>query len=58
VRFGGRYYDPSYGGPSYATQWEWEDASLDGFFTIIGGVALAKPNDLGPANVETLFVVI
>jgi hypothetical protein len=56
VKYGNRYYDPSYGGPSYASQWEWEDASLDGFFREIGGLVYAKKNDLGQNNVETLFV--
>ena len=56
VGYNGRFYDPSYGGTFYATQWEWEDASLDGFFRDVGTTSVAKKNDPGASNVETVFV--
>ena len=31
VKYGGEYYDPSYGGVPYATKEDWEDASLQYF---------------------------
>ena len=60
VQYGGRYYDPSYGGGTYADQNAWENASLAGFYfqrlprTI--SQALVKLND--PLVVETFFRVV
>ena len=56
--YGGQYYDPSYGGPVYATQADWENASIDGFGYLADWQGVprihAKKND--PAVVETQFV--
>ena len=58
VRYGGQYYDPSYGGPVYATQADWENASIDGFGYLANWQGVprihAKKND--PAVIETQFV--
>lgn len=35
VRYGGKYYDPSYGASVFATQQDWEDAALDAFGVIL-----------------------
>jgi len=48
-------YDPSYGNGPFASQAEWEDASLDGFTQQFVGGVFAKKNDLGAGSIETVF---
>jgi hypothetical protein len=57
VEVGGRYYDPSYGGASYASQPEWENAALAGFYhrTTVDGHAILAVKQNDPKAVETRF---
>jgi len=32
VRYGGKYYDPSYGGGPFDDQKKWEEGAIDGLF--------------------------
>jgi hypothetical protein len=62
VEYSGKYYDPSYGNGPFASQAEWENASLDGYQKACdpGGGAppliVSKPND--SSNIETVFTTI
>jgi len=64
VSYGGKFYDPSYGGEAYSTQKTWEIASLAGFrrwdTDVVDGVVVdvreAKKLDEDAASeVETIF---
>ena len=61
MKYGGKYYDPSYGTGPFGSQNDWENASLDGFSVTVEIIAqvfleVAKPND--PNVVETIFTLL
>lgn len=49
TEYGGQLYDPSYGTGPFATLGDWEDASLDGFYTTVNANCLdqARGNVVG-----------
>ena len=60
VKYGGQYYDPSYGGLIYSSKEEWENASLDGFskvfrFSIGGASGEGRMYKKNTSGVETVF---
>jgi hypothetical protein len=57
VKYGSRYYDPSYGSGPFANEDDWENRCLDGFLTQTStGVWVAKKKQLDVPG--TLFVPI
>ena len=60
VLYSGSYYDPSYGNGPFASQLEWETASLDGYVKTCdpgdgsAAISIYKADD--STTIETIFI--
>ena len=52
VSYGGKYYDPSYGGGPIDDQEKWEDGAIDGLFHTASGGAGKRGAFAGPTILE------